>query len=90
MKGLLVAVIVVLLAALFGWLSFSTSPDRATMNVELQEIQEDTQGLVHATEELAEQTAEGVEKVGEEIDEHIDVDIQDDAPEREIEIESSR
>lgn len=75
MKAILIAVAVVVLMAIIGWLSFGMSSERATVNVELNEIREDTAGAVEATEDIAEKAAEGVRELAREADERVEVEI---------------
>jgi hypothetical protein len=42
MRALILLVIVILALALAGWISFSKSPDRSSINLETQQIQQDT------------------------------------------------
>jgi hypothetical protein len=60
MKGLLVAVIVVLLAALIGWISFSNSDSSAGITINKQEIQNDTRAAAEKLDEATEEAWEGV------------------------------
>jgi len=61
MRGLILLVVVVLFLFLAGWLSFSNSGDRATINLEKQEIREDTANIVQEGNELADEAREAIQ-----------------------------
>jgi hypothetical protein len=46
MKALLFLIIVIALLAFAGWLTFSSGPGRTSVNLETNEIREDTQEIV--------------------------------------------
>lgn len=48
MRVILILVIVAALLAFAGWITFSAGPDRASINVETNEIREDTQEIVRS------------------------------------------
>lgn len=58
MKGILIAIILVLVFALVGWISYSQTDSSATISIDKQEIKEDTQ---EAARELKEATAKAVD-----------------------------
>jgi len=53
MKTLLLAVITAVVLVLVGWLSFSITEDKASINIETQEVAEDTAEVVQEGNELA-------------------------------------
>lgn len=52
MRVLLIFVAIVVLLALVGWISFSNDPGRSSINLETQEIREDTGEMMHKGSEL--------------------------------------
>lgn len=52
MKVVLTIVVVVLLFALIGWVSFRVSDDQASINVETQKIEKDASDVVEGTKDL--------------------------------------
>ena len=60
MRGLILLLAVVLLLALVGWISFSAGPDRASINLEKQEIKQDTREILDAGEQAIDQAREEV------------------------------
>lgn len=48
MKALLFLIIVIALLAFAGWLTFSSGPGRTSVNLETNEIREDTQEIVRS------------------------------------------
>lgn len=61
MRAILILVGVVIVLALIGWVTFSTSPDRATMNVETETIKQDTSEMVDAGERLVESAEDSLD-----------------------------
>jgi hypothetical protein len=52
MRAFLILVAIVLVFALVGWISFSKGPGRASINLETEEIREDTQHAMQSGGEL--------------------------------------
>jgi hypothetical protein len=48
MRGLIFLAVVVALLAFAGWITFNSGPDRASINVETNEIRQDTQEIVRS------------------------------------------
>jgi hypothetical protein len=63
MKVVLVIVFAVALMVVFGWLTFSQTGDRARINIETQEIKDDTKKAVEEASKLT----EGAGKKGREV-----------------------
>ena len=68
MKALLVLIIVVALLAFAGWLTFSSGPGRTSVNLETNEMREDTQEIVRSGAKIIDragdelQPSDGVEQ----------------------------
>lgn len=60
MRAILALAVVVLLMGLAGWLTFGSSPDKATINIETEEIKRDTEDAVDAAEDLIESGARAI------------------------------
>ena len=60
MRALLLIAAVILLFALAGWITFSTGPNRSTINLETQTIKQDTQRAL-------ESSSDALRRAGEEI-----------------------
>ncbi|HJQ78658.1 MAG TPA: hypothetical protein VJ828_01820 [Lacipirellulaceae bacterium] len=58
MKALLVLIIVIALLAFAGWLTFSSGPGRTSVNVETNEIREDTQEIVRSGAKIIDRAGE--------------------------------
>jgi hypothetical protein len=52
MRGLLFIVAAIFLLALVGWISFSNTPGRSSINLETGEIKQDTQKMMDSGEQL--------------------------------------
>ena len=52
MRTLIVLAAVVLLLALLGWVTFSRDPGRSSINLETDEIKQDTQGVMESGAKL--------------------------------------
>jgi hypothetical protein len=61
MRVLLLLIAVVAILALVGWITFSSEPGRSSVNIETQEIREDTEGVMKSGSDL-------LHKAGDEID----------------------
>lgn len=62
MKAILGLIILVLLAVLVGWITFSWTGDRASVNVETDEIERDTEEAVRSGREFIGETEEEIEQ----------------------------
>ncbi|PQO26406.1 hypothetical protein C5Y96_20460 [Blastopirellula marina] len=72
-----IAVLVMIFAGLgltFGWVTFSDSPDKSTIELNKVELKEDTDQAVKATEKFIKESAESVEQATEEAAEEIKAD----------------
>jgi hypothetical protein len=67
MRGILILILVVVVLAVVGWISFNRDGDRASINLETQEIREDTQKAIDSGAEL-------LKRAGEKIDKTVDTD----------------
>jgi hypothetical protein len=61
MRVLIILVAIIIVFALVGWISFHREPGRASVNIETQEIQEDTKDAMKAGANL-------LHKAGDDID----------------------
>ena len=52
MRALILLVVVVLLLALFGWISFSRAPGHSSVNIETERIRADTNKAVQSGADL--------------------------------------
>lgn len=69
MRALLGLIAAVLILALVGWISFGSSSDRSTVNIETEKIKQDTAGIVEATKNVAEDVSNSADEVSEDIQE---------------------
>ena len=60
MRALLVLAVILLLLFVVGWITVGDSPDRSTINLEKQEIREDTAGMVEQGNEFLDKAREAV------------------------------
>ena len=60
MRLLILFAALVLLFALIGWISFSSDPGRSSINIETEEIREDTGEMMHKGSELLQDAEEDV------------------------------
>ena len=67
MRVLIILIAVVVLLAFVGWISFSRGPDRSSINVESQEIKEDTQEMLEAGNRAIDRARESID--GSDVDE---------------------
>ncbi|HEX2474146.1 MAG TPA: hypothetical protein VHK01_05345 [Lacipirellulaceae bacterium] len=56
MRVIIFLAIVVALLAFAGWITFSSGPDRASINVETNEIRQDTQEIVRSGAKVLDKT----------------------------------
>ena len=69
MRALLLLILVVLVLSLIGWISFSKGPDRASINVETDQIRSDTDRAVESGAKLLHKAGEELEqKTGRQIE----------------------
>ncbi|QDU35890.1 hypothetical protein Mal4_01720 [Maioricimonas rarisocia] len=74
MKAFLIIVLVVVVAVLLGWVTFSSSDSDATIRVDKQEIQQDTGEAVRHVEEFADDVTDPIDRSIHEPDEPVRVD----------------
>jgi cytoskeletal protein RodZ len=65
MRALILLVVVILVLALAGWISFSKSPDRSSINLETQQIQQDTDRALESGSNLLREAGEAVDRANE-------------------------
>jgi hypothetical protein len=61
MRALILLAAIVLVFALAGWISFSQGPDRASVNIESEEIRQDTKQVMESGAELLHKAGDKVE-----------------------------
>ena len=61
----LLAIVAVIVMAWLGWLSFSRTSDRATIEINTQEIQQATEKAVQTGRNLAEETSDAIHEATE-------------------------
>lgn len=80
MKALIGLVLVVVLLAVVGWITFSPTDDRTSINIETEKIQRDTQEIVDNGRELI----QGAEReMDEAVDDDADPALEDEQPDDE-------
>jgi ABC-type Na+ efflux pump permease subunit len=62
MRAIILLLAVVVLLAFIGWLTVSTGPDRASINLEKQEIKEDTREMLEAGDKAIDRARESVDQ----------------------------
>lgn len=62
MKWILLAIILVLVAVLIGWISFRQSEDKATITIEKKEIKQDAKKAVEKGSDLIKDAKERIKK----------------------------
>ena len=62
MRAVLIIILAVLLLGLIGWISFSTGPNRTSINVETNQIRQDTTKAVQSGAELLHKAGNELEK----------------------------
>lgn len=58
MRAIIILIVIALLMGLAGWLTLGHEPGKTSINIETQEIKEDTQNAVENTEDLIESGVE--------------------------------
>jgi hypothetical protein len=61
MRAVIVILALVVLCALVGWISFSNDPDRKSINLETDEIRQDTKEVMRSGAELLHKAGDKVE-----------------------------
>ena len=61
MRALIVVVVLVLVFALLGWITFSKGPDRASINIESDQIRQDTKQAMESGAELLHKAGDKVQ-----------------------------
>lgn len=72
MKRLLFAIVAILILFLVGWLSVSNLGDRTSINVETEEIREDSGQIMDETQDLLREAGDRADELLHEADERID------------------
>jgi beta-lactam-binding protein with PASTA domain len=62
MRVLLLLIALVVIAIVLGWVTFSPGPERSTINIEKQEIREDTRELLDSGAKIVNQADEGIDR----------------------------
>jgi hypothetical protein len=62
MRGLILLAIIVLVLALVGWITFSTGPERASINIESDRIREDTKQVMESGAQVLHKAGDKVEE----------------------------
>ena len=61
MRGLIVLALVILLLVFVGWITFDRQPGRSSINLETEEIKEDTQEALDSGARLLENTGDAMD-----------------------------
>jgi hypothetical protein len=61
MRGILFLILVVVVLAVVGWISFGRDGERASINLETQEIRDDTRKALDSGAKILERTGEKIE-----------------------------
>lgn len=88
MKGIAILVLLILVFALVGWITFATNSDRSSINLETEEIRQDTNEALENTKEAIEKGSREISETFQTEDEEADADFEvevkkpvaDDAP----------
>jgi hypothetical protein len=78
MKALLIAVVVVSLLVLFGWLTFTSVGGKPSVTLNTEQVREDTAEAAEATKAAADKTAKKSREIADEVrrtDVNVDVDV---------------
>jgi hypothetical protein len=70
MRGILVLILIVVVLAVVGWISFGRDGDSASINLETKEIKEDTQKALDTGAQL-------LKRAGEKIDNAVDAESEE-------------
>ena len=65
MRALIFVVAIVLILALVGWISFSSTPGQSSINLETQKIQQDTDRALESGSELLRKAGDAVDRTEE-------------------------
>ena len=65
MRALIFLIAIVLLLALAGWVSFSKSPGRSSINIETQKIEQDTDRAMETGSNLLRKAGDAVDQANE-------------------------
>jgi hypothetical protein len=68
MRGLLFIILAVAVLALVGWISFGHDDDRASINLETQEIRDDTRKVLDSGTKALERVGEKIESATQDAD----------------------
>lgn len=61
MKGIVAIIVIVLVLVLIGWISFRTDDGRATIQLDTNKAQADTERVVEGAKDLTQRAAEGLD-----------------------------
>ncbi|MBA3313139.1 MAG: hypothetical protein M3552_14910 [Planctomycetota bacterium] len=78
MKALLIAVVVVALMVLFGWLTFTSVGGKPSVTLNTEHVREDTGEAAEAAKGIADKTAKKSREIVDEVrrtDVNVDVDV---------------
>jgi hypothetical protein len=62
MRAIIFVAVVVLIMVLVGWITFSSQPERSTINVETQKIEQDTEKMVESGKNLVREAGDAVDE----------------------------
>jgi hypothetical protein len=65
MRALLLLVLIILVLAFAGWISFSKSPGRSSINIETEQIHEDTDRALESGSNLLREAGDAVDRANE-------------------------
>lgn len=65
MRALILLVVVILILAVVGWISFSKSQDRSSINLETQQIRQDTDRALESGSNLLREAGDAVDRANE-------------------------
>ena len=65
MRALLILIGIVLILVLAGWITFSSGPDRASVNIEGQKIRQDTKQVMESGAKMLHRAGDKVESEAE-------------------------
>ena len=62
MRGLLALVVIVLILALVGWISFGNNANEATITIDKQKVKQDVEKIEESGKELGDRIERAIEK----------------------------
>lgn len=72
MKRLLIAFALIAVLFIVGWLTVSHSANRTSINVETEQIKEDTERMTDEAREIIDDAGEKTQELRHDVDEHLD------------------